>query len=62
VAEARKKRRPKKQKTMLAEKLAGRLAAVLERYRDRWAPSEMAELARQLRKLRIRSTARRGQR
>ena len=34
---------------MPAEKLAGRLVTVLERYRDRWDPKELAELARQLR-------------
>ena len=49
VAEARKKKRPRRQKTMPAEKLAGRLVAVLQRYRDRWDPKERAELARYLR-------------
>jgi hypothetical protein len=49
VAEARKKKRPRRHKTMPAEKLAGRLVTVLERYRDRWDPKELAELARQLR-------------
>jgi hypothetical protein len=49
VAEARKKKRPRKQKTMPPDKLAGRLVTVLERYRDRWDPKELAELARQLR-------------
>jgi hypothetical protein len=49
VAEARKKKRPRTQKTIPAGKLAGRLAMVLERYRDRWDPKEVAELARQLR-------------
>jgi gas vesicle protein len=49
VAEARKKKRPRRQKTMPAEKLAGRLVTVLERYRDRWDPKDLAELARQLR-------------
>jgi hypothetical protein len=34
---------------MPAEKLAGRLVTVLERYCDRWDPKELAELARQLR-------------
>ena len=47
--EVRKKKRPRRQKTMPAEKLAGRLVTVLERYRDRWDPKELAELARQLR-------------
>ncbi len=49
VAEARKKKRPRRQKTMPSDKLAGRLVNVLERYRDRWDPKELAELARQLR-------------
>ena len=49
VAEARKKKRPRRQKTMPTDKLAGRLVNVLERYRDRWNPKELAELARQLR-------------
>jgi hypothetical protein len=34
---------------MPLDKLAGRLVNVLERYRDRWDPKELAELARQLR-------------
>jgi len=49
VAEARKKKRPRRHKTMPSDKLAGRLVNVLERYRDRWEPKELAELARQLR-------------
>src|SRR5207248_8772662 len=49
VAEARKKKRPRRQKIIPAEKLAGRLTTVLERYRDRWDPKELAELARHLR-------------
>ena len=49
VAEARKKKRPRRHKTIPADKLAGRLVNVLERYRDRWDPKELAELARQLR-------------
>ncbi len=49
VAEARKKKRPRRQKTIPADKLAGRLVNVLERYRERWDPQELAELARQLR-------------
>ena len=32
-----------------ADKLARRLGNVLERYRNRWDPKELAELARQLR-------------
>lgn len=49
VAEARKKKRPRRQKTIPAEKLVGRLVTVLERYRDRWDPKKLAALARQLR-------------
>jgi hypothetical protein len=49
VADARKKKRPRKQKAIPADKLAGRLVTVLERYRDRWDPKELADLARQLR-------------
>jgi len=49
VAETRKKKRPRRQKSQPAEKLSGRLGKVLERYRERWDPKEMAELARQLR-------------
>ena len=49
VAEARKKKRPRRQKAIPADKLAGRLVNVLERYRDRCDPKELAELARQLR-------------
>jgi hypothetical protein len=49
VAEARKKKRPRRQKTIPPDQLAGRLVTVLERYRDRWDPKELAELARQLR-------------
>lgn len=49
VAEARKKKRPRRQKAIPADKLAGRLVSVLERYRNRWDPKELAELARQLR-------------
>lgn len=49
VAEARKKKRPRRQKPMPADKLAGRLVNALERYRDRWNPKELAALARYLR-------------
>ncbi len=49
VAEARKKKRPRRQKTIPADKLAGRLVNVLERYRARWDPKDLANLARQLR-------------
>jgi hypothetical protein len=49
VAEARKKKRPRRQKAIPADKLAGRLVNVLERYRNRWDPKDLAELARQLR-------------
>lgn len=49
VAEARKKKRPRRQKTIPVDKLERRLVAVLERYRDRWDQKELADLARHLR-------------
>jgi hypothetical protein len=49
VAEAKKKRRPRRQKTVPADKLGLRLVRVLERYKARWKPDDLAELARQLR-------------
>src|SRR5262249_26841287 len=49
LAEARRKKRPKRQKALPTDKLVGRLAKVLERYRDRWDPKALPELARQLR-------------
>jgi hypothetical protein len=49
VAAARKKKRPRRQKTMPSDKLAGRLVKVLERYRDRWDPRGLKALARELR-------------
>jgi hypothetical protein len=48
VAEA-KKRRPRRQKAVPAEKLSLRLVKSLERYRVRWNPKELSELAHQLR-------------
>ena len=49
VAEARKKKRPRRQKPLPAAKLGGRLVKSLERYKERWNPDELSELARQLR-------------
>ncbi len=49
VAEAKKKRRPRRQKTVPAAKLDLRLLNVLERYKERWDSKELSELARQLR-------------
>lgn len=49
VKEAKKKRRPKRQKSVPTDKLGVRLAKVLEKYRDRWKPDDLSELARQLR-------------
>jgi len=49
VAEAKKKRRPKRQKAVPADKLGLRLVKSLERYKERWNPKELPELARQLR-------------
>jgi hypothetical protein len=49
VAEAKKKKRPRRQKTVPTVKLGLRLIGVLERYKERWNPAELSELARQLR-------------
>jgi len=49
VAETRKKKRPRRQKTVPTEKLAMRLVKVLDRYRERWNQKELAEFARHLR-------------
>src|SRR5262245_54211183 len=49
VAEAKKKRRPRRRKVVPADKLGGRLVRSLERYKERWNPKELSELARQLR-------------
>jgi hypothetical protein len=48
VAEAKRKRRPRKQKAVPADKLGVRLIKMLRRYQERW-PGELSELARQLR-------------
>jgi hypothetical protein len=49
VAEAKKKKKPRRQKAVPTDKLGLRLAKVLERYKEKWKADEMAELARQLR-------------
>jgi hypothetical protein len=49
VAEAKKKRRPRRQKAVPADKLGLRLVKVLERYKERWNQKELSELARQRR-------------
>jgi hypothetical protein len=49
VAEAKRKRRPRRQKAVPAEKLGLRLVGVLERNREQWNPKELSRLARQLR-------------
>jgi uncharacterized protein YecE (DUF72 family) len=49
VAEAKKKRRPRRQKAVPADKLGLRLVKSLERYKERWNQKELSELARQLR-------------
>ena len=48
VAEAKKKR-PRRQKAVPTDKLGLRLVKVLERYKVRWNPDELSELARHLR-------------
>jgi len=49
LAETRKKKRPRRQKAVPTVKLGLRLMNVLERYKERWKPDELSELARQLR-------------
>jgi len=49
VAEAKKKRRPRRRKPLPADKLALRLVKALERYKERWNPDDLSELARHLR-------------
>jgi hypothetical protein len=49
VAETRKKKRPRRRKSLPADKLSPRLVSVLERYRDRWNPKQLSGLARLLR-------------
>jgi hypothetical protein len=56
VAEARKRKRPRRQKTIPAEKLAGRLVMVLERYRDRGTPRNWRRRPANIGSSRIRST------
>jgi hypothetical protein len=48
VAQA-KKRRPRPQKPVPTDKLALRLVRALERYKERWNPDDLSELARHLR-------------
>jgi hypothetical protein len=49
VAEARKKKRPRKQKGVKSERLLASLLSALERYRNRWDPKGLSELADKLR-------------
>jgi hypothetical protein len=49
LAEARKKKRPRRQKAMTADKLGLRLVKMLERYKERWNQKELPDMARQLR-------------
>ncbi len=49
VAEAKKKRRPRRRKAVPTDKLALRLVRALERYKERWNPDDLSELARHLR-------------
>jgi len=48
VAETRKKR-PRRSKAVPTEKLGLRLVKVLERYKEKWKPDDLSDLARQLR-------------
>ena len=49
LAETRKKCRPRRQKAVPTVKLSLRVMNVLEKYKRRWNPDELSELARQLR-------------
>jgi len=49
LAETRKKKRPKQQKALSADKLGLRLVKSLERYKERWNQKELSDLARRLR-------------
>jgi hypothetical protein len=49
VAEAKKKKRPRRRKTVPTDKLALRLVRALERYKERWNPDDLSEFARHLR-------------
>ena len=49
VAEAKKKRRPRRKKPVPADKLSLRLVKVLDRNRERWNPAALSLLAQQLR-------------
>ena len=49
LAETRKKRRPRREKAIPGDKLVLRLVRVLERYKERWNPKELADLAQHLR-------------
>jgi hypothetical protein len=49
VAEAKKKKRPRRRKAVPTDKLALRLVRALERYKERWNPDDLSELARHLR-------------
>jgi uncharacterized protein YecE (DUF72 family) len=44
-----KKRRPRRQKPVPADKLASRLVRALERYKERCNPDDLSDLARHLR-------------
>lgn len=49
VAEAKKKKRPRRQKPVSSDKLGLCVEKVLERYKARWNPDELSELAQRLR-------------
>jgi hypothetical protein len=49
VREAKKKKRPRRRRAVPIDRLGVRLVNILERYKERWDPDEMAELARRLR-------------
>jgi hypothetical protein len=49
VSEAKKKRKPRRKKPVPTEKLGLRLVKALERYKEKWKPEDLSELARHLR-------------
>jgi gas vesicle protein len=49
VAQAKKQKKPRRKKTLPAQKLGPRLLKTLEGYRERWDPKELSDLAQRLR-------------
>lgn len=49
IVKEAKRKKPRRQKEVPTDKLGLRLAKVLEKYRERWSPDALSDLARQLR-------------